>query len=156
MRLTIISGGQTGVDRAALDAALESGLSCGGWCPEGRQAEDGPIPKRYPLRVLSGAGYRDRTRANVADSDATLIVFFDEVEGGTALTLLDCLQLKKPFKLIDGDLVPPLQAAKAVTAFIRRHGPASLNVAGPRASKSPQAYAYTRRLLQTVFSQRIP
>ncbi|HEB78311.1 MAG TPA: hypothetical protein ENI90_07280 [Methylothermaceae bacterium] len=153
----IVSGGQTGVDRAALDTALELGLPCGGWCPAGRMAEDGPIPCRYPVRELAGAGYRQRTRANVADSDATLIIYFEELEGGTAATLHDCLELGKPFKLIDGAEIAPRQGARAVDRFLRRHGIGVLNVAGPRASKSPRAYRYARELLTAVLSgQRTP
>jgi hypothetical protein len=66
--LIIISGGQTGVDRGALDAGLELGAPCGGWCPDGRKAEDGPIPDRYPLDELKGAGYPEPTRCNPSSS----------------------------------------------------------------------------------------
>lgn len=155
--IKIVSGGQTGVDRAALDVALELGIPCGGWCPEGRMAEDGSIAERYPLRELPGAGYRQRTRANVADSDATLIVYFGEVEGGTAATLHDCLELGKPFKLIDAAEIPPPQGAAAVKRFLQRRRVQVLNIAGPRASKSPRAYSYTRELLTILFiGQRTP
>ena len=92
--LTIISGGQTGVDRAALDSALSYRVDCGGWCPEGRQAEDGPIPARYPLTELGG-GYAARTRKNVEDSDGTVILYFDTPTGGTEKTLRYCLDLGK-------------------------------------------------------------
>ena len=71
MLTRIISGGQTGVDRGALDAALKASISCGGWGPKGRKAEDGPIPERYPLQELPGADYLHRTRRNVVDSDGT-------------------------------------------------------------------------------------
>ncbi|CAG1012336.1 hypothetical protein BURK2_04495 [Burkholderiales bacterium] len=74
--LKIISGGQTGVDRAALDAAIKCGAPCGGWCPDGRLAEDGPIPGRYPLQELKGGGHLERTRQNVADSAGTAIFHF--------------------------------------------------------------------------------
>ncbi len=155
--LRIVSGGQTGVDRAALDVALDLGIPCGGWCPDGRLAEDGPLPQRYPLRALPGAGYRRRTRANVADSDATLIVYFEEVAGGTAATLYDCLDLGKPFKLVDGAEIPPRRGARAVARFLRRHRIEVLNVAGPRASQSPRAYRYTRELLTVLLAgQRTP
>ena len=82
----IVSGGQTGVDRAALDAALAMGVEAGGWCPEGRTAEDGIIPDRYPVIGLPGAGYPERTRQNVIDSDGTLIIYFGFPAGGTELT----------------------------------------------------------------------
>lgn len=118
-------------------------------------AEDGPIPERYPLRVLPGSDYRARTRANVADSDGTLIIYFAEPEGGTALTLRFCLELGKPFKLVDAEEVPPLRGAQALSRFIERHGIKVLNVAGPRASQSPRAYAYTYAML-LAWLQRIP
>jgi hypothetical protein len=82
----IVSGGQTGVDRGALDAALRVGFPCGGWCPQDRKAEDGPIPDRYPLVVLPGAGYRQRTLKNVKDSDGTVIIYANTLSGGTKLT----------------------------------------------------------------------
>ena len=80
--LRVVCGGQTGVDRGALDAALDLGIPCGGWCPQGRQAEDGIIPARYPLTELSGAGYDRRTRKNVEDSDTESVQFV--TEGGIA------------------------------------------------------------------------
>jgi hypothetical protein len=95
-RIKVVSGGQTGVDRGALDAALELKLQCGGWCPEGRLAEDGPIPEQYPMQEVEGGDYRDRTRKNVLDSDGTAIIYFGEIEGGTESTLDDCVQLAKP------------------------------------------------------------
>ncbi len=151
----IVSGGQTGVDRAALDAAQKLGLSCGGWCAEGRMAEDGPIPERYPLRILPGADYRARTRANVADSDGSLIIYFEQPEGGTALTLRFCLELGKPFKLVDAAEILVPQAARTLHRFVERHKIRVLNVAGPRASQSPKAYAYAYALL-SAWLQRIP
>src|SRR3989442_2721366 len=83
----IVSGGQTGVDRAALDTALALGLPCGGWCPRGRRAEDGPLPTRYPLRETPSSSYPERTVWNVRDSDGTLILHRGRLSGGTALTL---------------------------------------------------------------------
>jgi predicted Rossmann fold nucleotide-binding protein DprA/Smf involved in DNA uptake len=97
----IISGGQTGVDRAALDVAMELGIPCGGWCPQGRRAEDGRIPERYPLQEASSKEYPVRTRLNVEDSDGTLVLTASSPTGGTALTLKLARQLHKPFLLID-------------------------------------------------------
>ena len=80
--IKIISGGQTGIDRGALDGALAKGVPCGGWCPEGRRAEDGVIPKIYPVRSLAGAGYSGRTLRNVIDSDGTVVLHFGALTGG--------------------------------------------------------------------------
>src|ERR1700678_1456456 len=93
----IVSGGQTGVDRGALDAALAAGFPCGGWCPADRRAEDGPIPDRYPLRALAGGREKDRTRQNVQDSDGTAILFHESLTGGTLVTRNLCVREKKPF-----------------------------------------------------------
>jgi hypothetical protein len=143
----IISGGQTGVDRGALDAALAAGAPCGGWCPAGRIAEDGRIPAHYPLEELPGAGYRERTLRNVEDSDATLIIHYGEPEGGTRQTLEFCIQRGRPRLLIDAAATPPAEAAARIAAFVRERGIRSLNVAGPRASKQPLAHAYARDAL---------
>ena len=92
----IVSGGQTGVDRAALDVAMSLGIPCGGWCPKGRKAEDGRIPDRYPLRETDSASYRKRTILNVADSDGTLILAVGELRGGTLATKRAASELRKP------------------------------------------------------------
>src|ERR1700727_1579159 len=98
MALTkIISGGQTGVDRGALDAALEAQFPCGGWCPADRAAEDGPIPAHYPLKLLALGGYSERTRQNVLDSDGTAIMYRSTLTGGTLLTRNLCRRAGKPY-----------------------------------------------------------
>ena len=145
----IVSGGQTGVDRAALDVALSLGLPCGGWCPKGRKAEDGVLDGRYPLRETPAEDYAQRTTWNVRDSDGTLIMTFGEPTGGTAQTVDDAGRLKKPCLVIDLDRPPNFQV---VLDWIRTHRIRTLNVAGPRESKCPGIYraasGFLRELLR--------
>lgn len=152
-RFKIVSGGQTGVDRAALDAALMMSVLCGGWCPEGRKAEDGVIPEQYPLIEQTGAGYKKRTLQNVIDSDGTAIIYFGTLSGGTEQTLLFCLRKKKPYLLIDATEFPPERTAERIKQFVSHHSIKTLNVAGPRASGEPRAHAYTYEAI-TKFLQR--
>ncbi|HEY6823084.1 MAG TPA: putative molybdenum carrier protein [Steroidobacteraceae bacterium] len=149
----VISGGQTGVDRGALDAALDLGVSCGGWCPDGRRAEDGIIPARYPLTELDGAGYDERTRRNVADSDDTLIITFGPASGGTARTIAACRELGRPHLIIDGSTVAPEHAAGEAVSFVREKGIARLNVAGPRARGEPRGHGYCYALVRVLCLQ---
>jgi hypothetical protein len=148
--LKIISGGQTGVDRGALDAALGAGSACGGWCPADCIAEDGIIDTRYPLTPLPSGGYPERTRRNVRDSDGTLILHFNRLEGGTALTADYCRKVGKPCQSIDATTTTPAAAAASATGFIRAHAIAILNVAGPRASKEPAAHAYAQAVIRLL------
>jgi predicted Rossmann-fold nucleotide-binding protein len=149
--LHIVSGGQTGVDRGALDAALESGVQCGGWCPQGRMAEDGPISNRYPLTELDG-GYSERTRRNVEDSDGTLILHCGALSEGTLYTLELCKELKKPVCLVDGNETDAAAAAAIVLTFVAEHDIHKLNVAGPRASKWPEARDFAREVIRQVLA----
>lgn len=143
----VVSGGQTGVDRAALDAAMEAHIPCGGWCPKGRKAEDGTIPERYPLQETETADYAVRTRRNVRDSDGTLVLTRGGIEGGTAETVYDAERLKKPYLPIDLDARPD---AASVLTWIREHNISVLNVAGPRESKSHGVYADALLFLRMV------
>ena len=147
----IISGGQTGADRAALDAALETGFPCGGYCPKNREAEDGPIDDRYPLVEING-GYAERTRKNVEESDGTLIVFQSPIHGGTRLTRDYCIQCEKPCLLIDFITASPTQALEEVESFIHQYSINALNVAGPRASDCPEVYGYVHDLILKLCS----
>lgn len=149
MDIKIISGGQTGVDRGALDAALALGVACGGWCPEQRMAEDGVIPERYPVKVLLGSGYRQRTKQNVRDSDATVIIYFDYIfpKGGTELTLLECIKVGKPYLLIDGNEWTIARAAERIFLFCQKNHINVLNVAGPKGSNLAQAHQYTQQVM---------
>jgi hypothetical protein len=141
--IRIISGGQTGADRAALDAALERGVPCGGWCPDGRLAEDGSIPARYPLIPLPGGSYDDRTRRNVLDADATVILCFGPPFGGAETTRRACIALQKPLLVIDAAVVNADQAARQIVGFVTEHEIGVLNVAGPRVGDQPEIEPYT-------------
>lgn len=152
MSLKIVSGAQTGVDRAALDAAMEAGILTGGWCPEGRKAEDGVIPDLYRVEVLPGANYRQRTRRNVIDSDATVIVYFGFLSGGTQQTVVFCINEKKPYLLIDAQELSIGRAALRIRQFIENRAITVLNVAGPRASGEADAYLYTKQIFSRMFN----
>jgi len=145
----IISGGQTGVDRAALDAALKLGLPCGGWCPKGRRAEDGRIPDCYPLEETSSADYRVRTELNVTDSDGTLILTWGPPMGGTALTLNLARRTHKPFLVVD--LIRGESPAE-VWVWARAKKILILNVAGPRESEAPGVYVQAFSFLHEVLA----
>ena len=150
--IEIRSGGQTGVDRGALDAALEIGAECGGWCPEGRTAEDGPIPDRYPMTELVGGGYPERTRRNVEDSDGTLILHFGPLSAGTLFTLQLCEELLKPVCLIDGSDTSPVDGAAKARDFVTENDIRRLNVAGPRASHCAWALDYSRDVIRGLLA----
>ena len=134
----IISGGQTGVDRAALDAAQELGLEAGGWCPRGRRAEDGMIPERYPLQETGSWKYPVRTRKNVLNSDGTLILIQGAPQGGTALTISLAEKLGRPYRIVDLILEPSRKPGIRVWGMQNRIR--ILNVAGPRESEAPGIY----------------
>jgi putative molybdenum carrier protein len=140
----IVSGGQTGVDRAALDAALAADFPCGGWAPGDRMAEDGIIPARYPLIALPQGGYRQRTRLNVSDSDGTAMLYNESLKGGTRLTRNLCALLNRPYILISAwETSDPIAAASAILHFIDDNKIETLNVSGPRASGWPAGYAFS-------------
>lgn len=150
--IRVVSGGQTGVDRAALDAALEAGIPCGGFCPRGRLAEDGMIPERYPLEELASADYDERTRRNVELADATLVITRGDPTGGTGYTIECARRLKRPLLVLRLELEG--DHTRAVTKWLRREQPAVVNVAGPRESTVPgihqQALGLLRRVLKSL------
>ena len=145
--LTIISGGQTGVDRAALDVALRYGIACGGWCPAGRLDEFGRIPSHYPVQELQGGGFTERTLHNVKDSDGTVVIYSVEVRGGTEQTVRFCAELQRPCQLIDTSKITAEDAAKLIGYFVRKNKIGILNVAGPRQSEWPEGYDYAARVM---------
>lgn len=142
-RLTIVSGGQTGSDRAGLDFAIAHGLPHGGWCPSGRRAEDGPLDKRYQMRETEGEGYRQRTKRNVADSDATLIFNIGELSDGSLATLRLAERAGKPVWVVALDGARLTAEAERVRDWLAANRVAVLNIAGPRESKRPGIYLQT-------------
>ena len=152
--MKIISGGQTGVDRAALDAAIELGLGYGGSIPKGRKAEDGPIDEKYgKLTELGSPDYRVRTQKNVTDSDATLIITRGRLSGGTALTARLASTQHKPHLILDLKTTDEARALGEAAAWLDRVRPGVLNVAGPRESEAPGIYGTAYRFLRLLLSQ---
>ena len=147
--LTIVSGGQTGADRAALDWAIANHLEHGGWCPAGRLAEDGSIHPRYHLRETKSPAYPERTLLNVEHSDATLIVSPNHPTGGTLLTVQHAREMGKPILVVTCENEE--ESPDLLRTFIRQHEVSILNVAGPRASGSPEVKAMVGRLLDRAF-----
>jgi hypothetical protein len=165
----IMAGGQTGVERGALDAALVAGFPCGGWCPTDREAEDGSIPERYPLTPLPaefaagtrqrtparqvGEQYRARTVKNLQDSDGTAILFNESLTGGTLLTRNLCVRTKKPFIVLDAKQMSKLRAADAISRFVEEHEIQVLNVAGPRLSAWALGYRFALGVVNEVLAR---
>jgi Circularly permutated YpsA SLOG family len=146
-RIKIVSGGQTGVDRAALDAAIAAGVPHGGWCPKGRRAEDGVLDQRYQLQETESSSYRERTKRNVLASDGTLILNVGELSGGTLLTQQFAHRFGKPVlvaRLYDSSDMD------AVLTWLAENRIKQLNVAGPRESTQPGIYASAREFLDCL------
>jgi len=146
----VVSGGETGVDRAALDVACALGIACGGWCPRGRVAEDGRIRRRYSLDETPSVNYLQCTEWNVRDADGTLILTRGRLSGGTLKTLVYARErYHKPALVLqlrnDGQ-------CRRLRAWLRRHRIRVLNVAGPRERKRRGIYAQARRLLRGALS----
>jgi hypothetical protein len=147
---TIVSGGQTGADRAALDWAISHHVPHDGWCPKGRLAEDGPIPSVYTLRETGTPRYPERTEKNILESDGTVIFSMtDTVEGGTKLTMELVRRHRKPLLLISAEA--KRGHAAGLRRFIVEQGVKRLNVAGPRASKEPRVGEFVKQVLEEAF-----
>lgn len=158
--VTLVSGGQTGADRAALDFAIEHYLPHEGWCPRGRRAEDGAIDERYQLRETSSRSYHVRTRQNVEDTDATVVfTIAQEASGGTGLTIRLAQERDKPLLHLardahsrPGTAEAIRQDAEKLNAFITGHNARRLNVAGPRASQEPTVANYVWSVLAAALA----
>ena len=148
--MIVISGGQTGADRAALDFAIAHGVEHGGWCPLGRRAEDGSLDAKYHLVETEREGYRARTVRNVRDSDATLVLNLDELEGGSLETVRIAQRRGKPVFVVQLDAPPTDIDLAELRQWLRVHAVACLNVAGPRESKRPGIYQAARALLERL------
>lgn len=157
----VVSGGQTGVDRAGLDAAIFHNIPHGGWCPEGRRAEDGRIPDAYHLKETESRNYTVRTKQNVIDSDGTLILFEDSLSRGTGLTAKLANKHRRP--LYSLDIIEILQwdedqfdtEVRKVNQWIETENVNVLNVAGPRESSSPGIGGVARMFLLRVFESHV-
>jgi hypothetical protein len=166
----IVSGGQTGVDRAALDAGLKAAVAIGGWCPKGRRSEAGPIPEQYPLTETKARSYAVRTAWNVRDSDGTLVIVRDEISSGTRLTLTAARHQGKPYKVVhlsppDAPGLfttenPPNDQIQSVVDWLRDRRIRVLNVAGPRGSSHTDVYSealeFMSLLLKQILDQDAP
>ena len=148
----IISGGQTGADRAALDAALAAGFPCGGYCPRGREAEDGVIDAHYPLEEIEG-GYAERTRKNVQAADATVAFYTGTLTGGTLQTVNYCREQQKPCHTIDIERLDDPASIRSLAGFLQGRDIRVLNVAGPRESGSPGIHARVGSIIAGLIKQ---
>ncbi len=147
----LVSGGQTGVDRAALDAAIQLGIPCGGWCPKGRRAEDGAIAPRYPLQETPSGEYAQRTEWNARDSDGTLVLTRGQPTQWTAFTIDAAQRLRKPCLVLD---LADSPGAESVAQWLTRNNIRVLNVAGPREEKCPGIYPEALHLLRQLLTSR--
>lgn len=149
--LCIVSGGQTGADRAALDAAIRLGLPHGGWCPAGRAAEDGPIPARYALKETPSPHPDQRTEWNVRDTDATVVLSLGpHLRGGSARTIHHAEIHRRPWLHLHRQSPDPTAALRA---FLDHHQPHVLHVAGPRASEEPEIGDFVTHVLEQVLTR---
>ena len=147
----IISGGQTGADQAALDAAIKLGIPHGGWIPKGRLTENGPLPEKYDLTEMPVASYALRTEQNVIDSNGTLIISHGKLTEGSDYTRKMALKHHRPWLHINLDKTPAFKAANLIRSWIKENTIEILNVAGPRESKDHLIYQAVSKLIETVY-----
>ena len=147
----IISGGQTGADRAALDAAIKLGITHGGWIPRGRRTENGPLPPEYQMKEMPTVSYPKRTEMNVIDSDGTLILTHGSLMGGSNLTRTYAMENDRPYIHIDLVKTSAFKAVTLIVEWLITHGIKVLNVAGSSAGKDPQIYDKTFHILTSVY-----
>ena len=150
--MKIISGGQTGVDRAALDAALELKMECGGFCPKGRKSEDGRIPEYYPLTETATSEYSERTELNVKTGGGTLVVIDKDADQGSSLTITLCKFHNKPYLVID---LSKEARPETIIQWIKENKIHVLNIAGSRESSSPGIYRKAYGFLREVFEKEV-
>lgn len=157
MKVTrIISGGQTGADRGGLDAAIDLGIPHGGWCPKGRRAEDGAIPKKYQLEETPSPEYVERTEQNVVSSQGTVVFTFGPPSAGSALTIHLADKHRKPVVHFDLKKVAADEAARRLRAWIEENGVSILNVAGSRESIAAGLEKLVHRILAAAFGADEP
>jgi hypothetical protein len=148
----IVSGGQTGADRAALDVAIEMGIRHGGWINRGRKTEDGRLPQKYCLKEINSIDYDQRTELNVVDSDGAIIVSHGGLKGGSSQTLTLAKEHNKPCLHIDLNELSEYKAIEIIKSWIEAMGIEILNVAGPRASEDPDIYEAVQNVFKSVLS----
>lgn len=149
----IISGGQTGADRGGLDAAMELGIPHGGWCPKGRRAEDGVVPREYGLKETRSAGYPERTEQNVLWADGTVVFTHGKPTGGSKLTIELAKGHGKPVLHVDLDKLTPREAAAEVRAWMEREGVDILNIAGSREGSSAGIHREVWEIVKAAYPQ---
>jgi len=147
----IVSGGQTGVDRAGLDAAMVAGIPVGGYCPKGRLAEDGTVPECYPLTELTSGRYASRTEKNVIESDGTLVLNLGELTDGSKATVDFAKEHGRAHLVVQLEEMSTLDNC---LSWIEENGIRVLNIAGPRESKRPGVYLKAFAYLQRLFNAR--
>ena len=153
MIIKIVSGGQTGADRAALDFAIKNNIPHGGWIPKGRLTEEGSLPAQYQLQEMATHSYAKRTEQNVIDSDGTLITSHGKLAGGSALTRQLTKKHQRPWLHIDFNKVSMQESAKQIKNWVDGNEIKTLNIAGPRASKDSRIYRKTLEVLKIAFSE---